>query len=193
MGIIASQITSLTSVYSTVYSGADQRKHQSSASPAFVWVIHRGWPVTRKIFPFDDVIMCQTNIRVSLMLPSTWHRGPGLRYNFIIVSAYHIVVMLPLCLVILSYLVLSYPILSKPYITTLSGYLVLLARWPQLLVPKVCLWDSAPRGSKLTSIPWSNSLKIGIYPVTSVGRHVLMSQRCKNIFYMAAPGVSSPV
>ena len=36
MGEIASQITSLTIVYSTVYSGADQRKHQSSASLAFV-------------------------------------------------------------------------------------------------------------------------------------------------------------
>ena len=35
MGAIASQITSLTIVYSTVYSGADQRKHQSSASLAF--------------------------------------------------------------------------------------------------------------------------------------------------------------
>ena len=38
---IASQITSLTVVYSTVYSNADQRKHQSSASLAFVWGIHR--------------------------------------------------------------------------------------------------------------------------------------------------------
>ena len=36
MGMIASQITSLTIVYSTVYLGADQRKHQSSASLAFV-------------------------------------------------------------------------------------------------------------------------------------------------------------
>ena len=41
MTTIASQITSLTSVYSTVYSDADQRKHQSSASLAFVWGIHR--------------------------------------------------------------------------------------------------------------------------------------------------------
>ena len=64
MGTIASQITSLTIVYSAVYSGADQSKHQSSASLAFVWGIHRGpvnsphkWPVTRKMFPFDDVIM----------------------------------------------------------------------------------------------------------------------------------------
>ena len=64
MGTIASQITSLAIVYSTVYSDADQRKHQSSASPAFVRGIHRGpvnsphkWPVTRKMFPFDDVIV----------------------------------------------------------------------------------------------------------------------------------------
>ena len=63
MSTIASQITSHTIVYSTVYSDADQRKHQSSASLAFVWGIHRGpvnsphkWPVTRKMFPFDDVI-----------------------------------------------------------------------------------------------------------------------------------------
>ena len=64
MGAIASQITSLTIVYSTVYSDADQRKHESSASLAFVRGIHRGpvnsphkWPVKRKMFPFDDVIM----------------------------------------------------------------------------------------------------------------------------------------
>ena len=64
MGAMASQITSLTIVYSTVYSDADQRKRQSSASLAFVWGIHQGpvnsphkWPVTRKMFPFDDVIM----------------------------------------------------------------------------------------------------------------------------------------
>ena len=64
MGTITSQITSLTIVYSTVYSGADQRKHQSSASLDFVLGIHREpvnfphkWPVTRKMFPFDDVIM----------------------------------------------------------------------------------------------------------------------------------------
>ena len=64
MGAIASQITSLTIVYSIVYSDADHRKHQSSASLAFVRGIHWGpvnsphkWPVTRKMFPFDDVIM----------------------------------------------------------------------------------------------------------------------------------------
>ena len=64
MGAMASLITSLTTVYSSVYSGADQRKHQSSASLVFVQGIHRWpvnsahkWPVTRKMFPFDDVIM----------------------------------------------------------------------------------------------------------------------------------------
>ena len=41
---MASQIASLTIVYSSIYSGADQRKHQSSASLAFVRGIHR-WPV----------------------------------------------------------------------------------------------------------------------------------------------------
>ena len=50
----------------TVYSGAGQRKHQNSASLAFVREIHRWpvnsshkWPVTRKMLPFDDVIMGQ--------------------------------------------------------------------------------------------------------------------------------------
>ena len=44
MGAMASQITSLAIGYSTVYSGRDQRKHQSSASLVFMWGIHR-WPV----------------------------------------------------------------------------------------------------------------------------------------------------
>ena len=41
MTTMASQITSFTVVYSIVYSGVDQRKHQSSASLAFVRGIHR--------------------------------------------------------------------------------------------------------------------------------------------------------
>ena len=49
MGAIASEITSHDIVYSTVYSGADQRKHQSFASLAFERGTHRG-PVTRKMF-----------------------------------------------------------------------------------------------------------------------------------------------
>ena len=47
MTTIASQITSLTVVYSTVYSDADKRKHQSSASLAFVWGTHRDRWISR--------------------------------------------------------------------------------------------------------------------------------------------------
>ena len=58
MSAMACQITNLTIVYSTVYSGADQRKRQSSASLAFVRGIHpHKGPVTWQMFPFDDVIM----------------------------------------------------------------------------------------------------------------------------------------
>ena len=74
MGTMAAQITSLTIVYSTVYSDANQRKPQSSASLAFVWGIHRRavnsphkGPATRKMFPFDDVIMW-TSLKI--------HHGP---------------------------------------------------------------------------------------------------------------------
>ena len=71
MGANASQITSLTIVFSTMYSDADQRKHQSSASLAFVRGTHRGpvnsphkGPVALKKFPFGDVIMIVTTIGV---------------------------------------------------------------------------------------------------------------------------------
>ena len=61
MGTMVLQITILTIVYSTIYSCADQRKHQSSKSLALVQGIPRWRPVTRKIFPFDDVIMVGYN------------------------------------------------------------------------------------------------------------------------------------
>ena len=74
MTTMASQITSLTVVYSIVDSDADQRKHQSSASLAFVCGIHRGpvdsphkGSVTQKMFPFDEVIMWNGNV-VILMI-----------------------------------------------------------------------------------------------------------------------------
>ena len=79
MTVMASQITSLTIVYSTIYSGADQRKHQNSASLAFVLGIHRGpvnsphkEPVMWKMFPFDDVIMiCYNTV---IFLPNTYNK-----------------------------------------------------------------------------------------------------------------------
>ena len=71
MGAMASQITGVSIVCSVVCSGADQIKHQSSASLAFVMTIHR-WPVNspqngpvaRKMFEFSDVIM-SLNIQIT--------------------------------------------------------------------------------------------------------------------------------
>ena len=78
MGAMASQITSLTIVYSTVYSGTDQRKHQSSTSLAFVRGIHRRpvnslhkWPVARKMFPFENVMKLNFFF-VKLQLNNKW-------------------------------------------------------------------------------------------------------------------------
>ena len=80
MGAIASQITSFTVVYSTVYSDADQRKHQSSASLAFVWGIHRAsmnsphkWPVTRKMFPLMTS-SCNLKIVCSIKFAAAFHQ-----------------------------------------------------------------------------------------------------------------------
>ena len=84
MSPMASQITCLGIVYSTVYSGADQRKHQSSASLAFVRRIHRGpvnsphkRPDMRKMFPFDDVIMCGLVKKDQISKPLS--EGPSIR------------------------------------------------------------------------------------------------------------------
>ena len=72
MSAMASQITSLTIVYSTVYS----RRRSKKTSKLFftglgVWRIHRWpvnsphkWPVTHKKAPFDDVIMFHGNSRL---------------------------------------------------------------------------------------------------------------------------------
>ena len=67
MNAMTSQITGVSIVCSSVCSGADQREHQSSASLAFVRGVHRQsvdsphkGPVTRKMFPYDDVIIKYT-------------------------------------------------------------------------------------------------------------------------------------
>ena len=72
---MVSQIIGVSIVCSAICSGADQRKHQSSASLAFVRRIHR-WPVdshqkgavTQMMFPFDDVIMCFDGICCCMVL-----------------------------------------------------------------------------------------------------------------------------
>ena len=90
-GTAASRITSITIaiVYSTVYSGADERKHQTSASLAFVWRIER-WPVNsphkgpmmRKMFPFDDVIMEWIFVR-------KWIHGSFVQDDFSLINCVH--------------------------------------------------------------------------------------------------------
>ena len=65
MTTMASQITSLTDVYSTVYSDADQRKHQSSASLAFVWGIHQDWWIPRT--------KCQLRGKCFHLMTSSWY------------------------------------------------------------------------------------------------------------------------
>ena len=105
MGVMVSQITSLTIVYSTVYPGADQRKHQSSASLALVRGIHRWpvnsthkWPVTRKMYPFNDIIMMEVcsrrqvkcvvvirwivNIRIFTRILYIWPHSFNSRHHF---------------------------------------------------------------------------------------------------------------
>ena len=67
--------------------GADQRKHQSSASLAFVrWPVnspHKG-PVTRKMFPFDDVIMrCFVVVMVLFLVESCDPFTHSLQSSFI--------------------------------------------------------------------------------------------------------------
>ena len=78
MSVMASEIICVLIVYSTVWSGADQIKHQSSASLAFVrgihwWPVnspHKG-PITPNIFPFHDVILKIGNIDIGVnALPS---------------------------------------------------------------------------------------------------------------------------
>ena len=113
MSTMASQITGVSIVYSTICSGGDQRKHQSSTSLAFMRGIHR-WPVnsphkrpiTRKMFPFDDVIMTamtqchKYTYRVCLLyksrhssnkphdvpLPLFWHVSAPYHYWLIIIK-----------------------------------------------------------------------------------------------------------
>ena len=97
MSAMASQITSLTIVYSSVYSGADQRKHQRSVSLAFVRGIHcwpmnspRKEPVTRKSFhlltsSWISLVLTNTILKLNLQVcDSKW-----IEFN-VVVQAYGI-------------------------------------------------------------------------------------------------------
>ena len=108
MSAMALRITGVSIVHSTVCSGADQRKHQSSASLAFVRGIHR-WPVnsphkgpvTRKIFPLDDAITDDAE-EVSI----SWrHRVCPACRTYEIATRFWVVVICPIikCLTVLEF------------------------------------------------------------------------------------------
>ena len=92
MDAMASQITGVLIVYSSVCSGTAQRKHQSSASLVFVRGMHR-WPVnsshkgsaTRKMFPFDGVIIRWSQVIVNTRYPclsGIWYQSlPQSKYT----------------------------------------------------------------------------------------------------------------
>ena len=92
MGAMASQVTSLMIVYSAVYLGADQRKHQSSASLAFVrgipwWPVNslHKWPVMRKMFPLENLILSVTFL--SYLLIKSPQSGVTLCFQFVSAAA----------------------------------------------------------------------------------------------------------
>ena len=102
MGAVVSQITRFAIIYSIVYSGANQRKHQSSASLAFVRGIHR-WsvktpykgPVTRKVYPFDDVIMFESPLNVNLDSYNRWNMFLGHIWSTTLSSVYQVYTHMP--------------------------------------------------------------------------------------------------
>ena len=86
IGAMASQITGVSIICSTVCSGADQREHQMPGSLDSARGIHR-WPVvsprkgpvTRKMFPFDDVIVI---IAYGKTTQYAMHFFPQISYSF---------------------------------------------------------------------------------------------------------------
>ena len=85
MSAIAPQITVVSIFCSTVCSGTDQRKQPSSASLAFVrgirqWPMdstHKG-PVSRKMFPLDDVIMFSSDCGIDAVIDIPFY----VKYNY---------------------------------------------------------------------------------------------------------------
>ena len=99
MSLVASEITSLTIVSVAVYSGTDQGKHQSSASLAFVRGIHgwqvnspHKWPVTRKMFPFDDIIMLMlSSIQTHCLLNWFYCNQTGYHFGYFEITHFSII------------------------------------------------------------------------------------------------------
>ena len=105
MSAMVSEITGVSIVCYTICSGADQRKHQSSVSLAFVRGIHQ-WPVdsphkgpvTRKLFPFQDAILSIKEEEVSLLhIGRSWASNQILDNNWYLWRMYMYRVSLFIC------------------------------------------------------------------------------------------------
>ena len=129
MNAMASQNNGVSSVYSIVCSGADQRKHQSSASLAFVRGIHR-WPVnsppkapvTRNRFSFDDVIMSLLNTCVT-SIPVLWLVLQPDFLPYTIIAGQTMKSLMIISIVISTLVCISEGVLDKPlsmYLTNLQ-------------------------------------------------------------------------
>ena len=131
MSAMASQITCVSIACSTAGSGADKRNHQSSMSLAFVRGIHRGpvnsphtRPVTRKMFPYDDVILC---------VPYLWYVGMWPIELQNIKQIFHATVYI--CMLFIDHVALSYVICIFHYYQDSAGMWIVLSmhRWCPLV------------------------------------------------------------
>ena len=78
---MASQITSITVVYSTVYSDVDQRKHQSSASQASVWGIHATGEFPAQRASYSENVPIWWRHHVSVFSVSYWCHTRNLTFK----------------------------------------------------------------------------------------------------------------
>ena len=88
MSTAASRIKGFSVVCSAVSSGADQRKHQSSASLTSVMGATGDRPVTQKMFPFGDVIICVLWI-LGIERYLTWKLPSGCMPTWAMFLAHH--------------------------------------------------------------------------------------------------------
>ena len=132
MSIMAFQITGVSMVCSTVCSGADQRKHQSSASLAFVRRILR-WPVMRKMFPFDDVMQGENLTRKLLSLYLDLFFNILVLQFSLLIFCYPNPIIYPYILLVV--LLLQYVALSISVQGT--SYVLVIINWCRVAISKV--------------------------------------------------------
>ena len=144
MSAVASQIIIVSIVYSTVCSGADQRKHQSPAPLAFVRGIHR-WPVnsphkgpvTHKMFPFDDVIVRSRQMVAIFQTTFSNTFSPMKMHEFRLTWRFHPSLFLSVALVqIMAWRWPGDKPLFEPMMFSLLTYIgVTLPQWVKYVIP----------------------------------------------------------